>query len=198
MIKAGKKDKGYIIDLLVESFENNKSVNYIISGGDKKKQQIRALMDYSFEMCNKFGEVFFNEERTGCALVLYPAKKKTSLHTIALDIKLIQSCVGFKNIKKVLAREKKIKAMYPSKNIFYLWYIAVNKNEQGKGTGTDFLKKIVDYASLDNKDIYLETSADQNINWYKKLGFDLYKEIDFGYTLSCFRKKSIKKNPPEN
>ncbi len=191
MINADKKDKGYIVDLLAESFENNKSVNYIISGGDKKKQQIRALMDYSFEVCSKFGQVYFNEDRTACALVLYPDKKKTDLQTIALDIKLILRCVGFKNIKKVLKREKQIKLLYPTKDIFYLWYVAVDKTEQRKGVGTEFLKKIADYAASVNKDIYLETSAEQNINWYKKLGFELYKEIDFGYTLSCFSKKSI-------
>lgn len=191
MYKATTNDKDFIINILAESFDDNKSVNYIIRGGEKKKAQIRALMNYSFEICNKFGEVLLNEERTACALLLFPDKKKTNLQTILLDIKLMLHCIGLINIKKVLKREKKIKSLYPEKEIIYLWYIAVNKSEQGKGIGTQFLKKIVDYAASVNKDIYLETSAAQNVNWYKKMGFELYEQIDFGYILSCFR-KSIK------
>jgi GNAT superfamily N-acetyltransferase len=189
MIKAGSKDKDFIVNLLAEGFEENKSVNYIVAQGTKKKQRIKALMEYSFEICNRFGDIFINEDGSACALILYPDKKKTDLQTIALDIKLILRCIGLINIKKALHREKKINALHPDKNIFYLWYIAVNKNDQGKGIGSIFLKQICDYATFLNKDIYLETSTEQNISWYKKMGFELYKELDFTYTLSCFKKK---------
>ncbi|MGG9961465.1 GNAT family N-acetyltransferase [Ferruginibacter sp. SUN106] len=188
MIKAGTGDKDFIINLLVEGFEENKSVNYIIAQGTKKKQQIKALMDYSFEICNRFGEIFLNEDKSACALILYPDKKKTNLQSIVLDIKLILQCIGLFNVRRALQREKKINALHPDKNIFYLWYIAVNKNDQGKGTGSAFLKQICDHAEFLNKNIYLETSTERNISWYQKMGFELYKELDFTYTLSCFRK----------
>ena len=189
MLKASHNDKDLIINLLVESFAENKSVNYIVAQDNKKLQRIKALMDYSFEICYQFGEIFLNEDKSACALILYPDKKKTNFTTIAMDIKLILKCIGFKNITKALNREKAINALHPDKNIFYLWYIAVNKTEQGKGIGTSFLEKICDYATSCNRDIYLETSTEQNISWYKKMGFELYKELNFTYTLSCFRKK---------
>lgn len=189
MIKAGTRDKAFVVNLLVEGFEENKSVNYIIPQDDKKKQRIKALMEYSFEICNRSGEIFVNENRSACALIVYPDKKKTGLQSIALDIKLILQCIGFTNIKKALGREKKINALHPDKNIFYLWYITVNKSEQGKGAGSLLLEQICDYATTCNKAIYLETSTERNISWYKKMGFELYKELDFNYTLSCFRKK---------
>jgi hypothetical protein len=191
MIRADGKDKQFIVDLLTESFDDNKSVNYIIKGGPHRKRQIAVLMEYSFEVCSKFGDVFLNEQRTACSLVLYPDKKKASLQSIFLNIKLILIAIGFKNIKKVLDREKKINTLYPSKDIFYLWYIAVKKDAQGRGIGTALLKEICTCAATANKDIYLETSAEENIRWYKKLDFDLYRELDFTYTLSCFRKKTF-------
>lgn len=57
MIKAVESDKLLIIEILTRSFENNKSVNYIIIEDDKRIERIRALMDYSIGMCSLFGEV---------------------------------------------------------------------------------------------------------------------------------------------
>lgn len=62
-------------------------------------------MDYSFEVCFTFGDVFLSDDKKSCALVLYPDKKKTTFKSILLDAKLILSCVGLKNIKKTLLPE---------------------------------------------------------------------------------------------
>src|SRR5204862_5755857 len=97
MIKAIRNDKNLIINLLAESFAENKSVNYIVVQDNNKTQRIKALMDYSFEICYQFGEIFLNEDKSACALILYPDKKTSNLKTILLDVKLILHCIGFKN-----------------------------------------------------------------------------------------------------
>ncbi|MGC4101843.1 GNAT family N-acetyltransferase [Ferruginibacter sp.] len=189
MIKATAKDKAFIINLLAACFADNKSVNYIMAPNGNKQQRIKSLMDYSFEVCHRFGEVFLNDERTACALILYLDKKKNDFATLSKDIKLVLTYIGIGNINKAIKREAAVNALYPHKNIFYLWYIAVDTTQQQKGIGTAFLQEIMQYANTLNKDIYLETSTAQNIDWYTKMGFELYKELDLTYTLSCFRKQ---------
>ncbi|HEY5391120.1 MAG TPA: hypothetical protein VIJ57_03310 [Hanamia sp.] len=59
MVKACYEDKEFIVDILVHSFYDNRSVNYIIKQDRKKDERIKKLMKYSFDLCHYFGDVFF-------------------------------------------------------------------------------------------------------------------------------------------
>ncbi len=99
--------------MLVDSFENNKSVNYIVSQDKKRLKRIKALMKYSFEVCYHFGDIFLTEDKKGCALIVLPDKKKTTLRSIVLDARLIISAIGLSNIKKAIKRESLINKFHP-------------------------------------------------------------------------------------
>jgi len=190
MIRAGYNDKMLVVDILSNSFNDNMSVNYIIKQDRKRLQRIKRLMEYSFEVCMMFGDVFLSEDRKACALILMPDKKKTNFKSILLDIKLITSCIGLSNIKKALQRESKINRLHPKELMYYLWFIGVDPNEQNKGIGSKLLGDIINEAMKNNGSIYLETSTLKNIPWYEKLGFEIYNELDLGYK-SYFLKKAI-------
>jgi hypothetical protein len=58
MKKANYHDKDLLVDILTKSFETNQSVN-IVKQDKKRIKRIRALMDYSFEVCYMFRKVFY-------------------------------------------------------------------------------------------------------------------------------------------
>src|ERR1035437_10151897 len=123
MIRAEYNDKNLVVNILAESFDVNQSVNYVIRQDNKKFERIKKLMEYSFDMCYFYGDVFLSDDKKGCALILLPDKKKTNLKSILLDIKLIISCIGLSNIKKAMDREAKIKKLQPEGLKYYLWFI---------------------------------------------------------------------------
>jgi hypothetical protein len=183
MIRANYTDKERVVDILTRSFDDNKSVNYIVKQDAKRIDRIRNLMRYSFEMCYRFGEVFLSDDRTGCALVVLPHKKKATIKSILLDLQLIFSSIGFGNINKALSRGNKIKELQPHKPMYYLWFIGVEPGKQHNGTGSTLLKEVTQQAALLNLPVYLETSTVKNLPWYKKYGFEVYNELDLGYRL---------------
>ena len=173
MKNADYKDKNLVIDILTKSFDTNQSVNYIAMQDGKRLKRISALMDYSFEVCYMFGDVFLSDDRKACALILYPDKKKTTLKSILLDIKLIFSCIGVENIKKALVRESKIKQLQPKTTMYYLWFIGVDPEHQNEGIGSVLLDEIINDSKNKQRPIYLETSTLKNLPWYKKYGFQI-------------------------
>lgn len=189
MTKVLYTDKKLVVDILTQSFADNKSVNYIVKQDSKKAIRLRRLMDYSFDACYNFGEILLSNDRKACALVIYPDKKRTTLKSIVADIKLIFTCTGLGNVKKAMQRESAIKNIHPKKMIYYLWFIGVIKTEQGKGIGSKMMQEIISHSNTANRTICLETSTLKNIPWYKKFGFTIYKELDFGYTLYCLQKE---------
>lgn len=183
MIEATYADKETIVDILADSFDHNKSVNYIVMQDKKRKQRINRLMEYSFEVCNSFGKVLLSENKKACALIVFPDKKRVTVKFTLWDIKLITNCIGIKNINRVLHREKKVKSLQPKELLYYLWFIGVSPEEQNKGNGSALLNEIIRDAEEENRTLCLETSTEKNIPWYQKFGFKIYNEMDIGYRL---------------
>lgn len=79
MLKAETADKELLTQILSKSFEQNQSVNYIVRQDGKQLNRIDALMDYSFDVCSLFGDIFFSDDHKACALLPYPQNKQTTL-----------------------------------------------------------------------------------------------------------------------
>ena len=77
MYRGQKDDRKLVVDILTKSFQDNKSVNYVVKQDSKVSKRIESLMEYSFDMCDAFGEVWISDDRKGCALILLSDKKKT-------------------------------------------------------------------------------------------------------------------------
>lgn len=185
MKRAKYSDKKLVADILCKSFDDNKSVNYIIKQDKKRALRIKKLMEYSFSVCYLYGDVFLSDSRDACVLLLYPEKKKSTIKSLLLDIGLIFSSLGFFNLFKAMQREAVIKKVYPATAIYYLWFIGVEPSQQSKGVGSKLLDEVIDKAHSEKRTICLETSALKNIPWYERHGFTIYKELDFGYKLYC-------------
>lgn len=183
MIKAKTSDKKLICGLLTSSFTENPSVRYIISGATRRPRRIVALMDYSFELCMRFGEVWLSDDRNGCVLLLFPQNKRVSLARVWLDLKLAFTAIGLSRIGGVLRRQRLIAERQPKRDGAYLLFIGVKPTYQKTGVGTALLNDVLHRMAVLGLPVYLETSVPENLPWYKKFGFGIYDQIDLGYRL---------------
>jgi len=190
MRKATKSDKRLVVNILARSFDKNPSVNYIIKQSGNREQHIRSLMQYAFDLCYLFGDVFITEDHKACALVQYPDKKRTTLQTLLLDAGLVVGCIGVGNIRKTLAREALLKKIRGTQMISNLWFIGVDPHEQHSGIGSRLLKSVISYSMDRARPVYLETSNPLNLPWYQKFGFNVYAQENLGHTL-YFLKREI-------
>lgn len=183
MIEATSRDKELIVDILSASFQENKSVNYLIPQDSKHRQRLRKLIDYTFEICMQSGKAVLSEDRKACALLIIPERKKTTLKTLFLMVDLIWNSIGAGNIRKALDREKRIGARQPKSPFYHLWFIGVSPDHQGKGSGSMLLHEILQEAGELGRPVYLETSTLRNLPWYEKNGFTIYDKLELTYTL---------------
>ena len=192
MIKATHDDKKLIVELLSGSFEHNQSVNYIIRQDTKKPERIRALMEYSIEICSLFGEVWLSDDKEACALILFPHEKKTTFRSIYLDLKLIFRAIGLGGIGKTMKREALIKEKQPKEKMAYLWFIGVNPMYQHTGIGSSLLTEVIADSEVKGLPVFLETSTLQNLPWYKRFGFHIYDELNLTYKLYFLKRDHFK------
>jgi ribosomal protein S18 acetylase RimI-like enzyme len=188
MKRAVQNQKSLIVEILSASFDDNKSVNFVVKQDENRKERIRGLMEYSFKVCNAFGDVWISEDEQACALVLFPDKKKTNLNAILWDITLALSVIGINRIGPVLGRESKIKSFHPKESFSYLWFIGVKPELQSKGKGSQLLREIIEESKQRKRPIYLETSVERNLPWYQNHGFEIFNTIDLTYELYMLRR----------
>jgi Acetyltransferases len=184
---ALSSNKARFIEILTAAFADNLSVNYIVQQDHKKQVRITRLMEYAYATCERYGKVISTEDGHGCALVLFPDQKKFSLRSLLLDLKLILGVTGLGRLFKILKREQLVNAQHPHKRIYYLWFVAIDPAHQGKGLGTELLRKLIADANSMQRPFYLETSTLKNIPWYEKNGFRIFHELDIGYRLYFLR-----------
>lgn len=189
MKKAAYGDKELVKNILSKSFDKNQSVNYIAQQDGLREKRIAALMDYSFEICFNYGEVYLSDDNKACALVLYPDRKKTTFKSILEDIKLLFKCIGLGNIGKAMKREAAIKKIQPDTPMYYLWFIGVDPDSQGTGIGTQLMNEVIEDSESQSRPIFLETSTQRNLPWYKKFGFDVYGDLDLSYKLHFLKRE---------
>lgn len=180
---ANPGDKAVVTDMLARSFADNLSVQFIAGNGTNKQRKILALMGYAFEMCQLFGEVLVTEDLSGCALVIYPERKKATLKSVMLDLGLIFNCMGLAKVAKVLKRESRVHDLQAEGHNAYVWFIGVDPAHQYQGIGTVLLEKVMAVAAKYSRNVLLETSTLKNIRWYKSFGFCTYATLDLGYKL---------------
>jgi ribosomal protein S18 acetylase RimI-like enzyme len=185
---AQQRERNLVIDILAESFDANKSVNYVVKQDGKRRRRVRGLMEYSYNVCNSFGDVWITDDSQACALVLFPDEKKTSLSTILWDVKLAISVIGIKRVSEVIKREARIKAHHPKERFAYLWFIGVKPSSQNKQIGTTLLKGLIGRYASQGKPIYLETSVERNLPWYRKHNFEIFKTLQLTYSLFLLRR----------
>jgi GNAT superfamily N-acetyltransferase len=182
MINATKKDIDFLKEILSTAFVDNKSVNYLIPKGKKQHFRINSLMEYSILECLDFGQVLISDDRKACALVMFPDFKCFTFASFYRDVKLIFN-LGISNALKGMRREAMVKQWQPAGYLYYLWFIGVHPNNQGKGSGTRLLSALIADAQRSGRELCLETSTEVNMPWYLKNGFKTYEALNFGYNL---------------
>ena len=149
-------------------------------------------MEYSFDVCFASGDVWLSQDENACALVLFTDSKKSTLSSIIWQIKLAFSVIGLSRVPMIMAREKKIKERQPKVPFAYLWFFGTKKDVQGTGVGGKLLDSLIEYYSLDNRSMYLETSSDKNVKWYTNHGFVVYDTVELSYSLFFLRNPARK------
>ncbi|UKN02825.1 GNAT family N-acetyltransferase [Paracrocinitomix mangrovi] len=186
MIKATPADKELCLKILKDTFHNSYSARYVIKQDQKKDQRFQYLLEYSWQKALMRGEVWLNDDKSACAIWLNSSKSAFSMKALWLDLNLVFKSVGFRRIPKILKRQKAIKKTQPTSAHYYLWYLGVDPSIQGKGTGSSFMKELLQQADINNMQVVLETANPKNLPFYERLGFKITHHLDYlGYPLKA-------------
>jgi len=115
----------------------------------------------------------------GCAVWIPPGKdiSITDLYKIGFFRSLWKLGLGgaYRTLKIFLKNEKYKKQHVPGKS-WYLLTLVVDESFRGKGIGEKILKPVFDQADKEGVICYAESSNKKNLNFYKRVGFEVIYE----------------------
>jgi ribosomal protein S18 acetylase RimI-like enzyme len=83
---------------------------------------------------------------------------------------------GLYNIRDWLLWLNEVDKYHPTVPHYYLEYIGVDPEHQGKGVGSSILQHLIDHADEDHVGCYLENANPGNIIFYQRFGFQIMEE----------------------
>lgn len=122
------------------------------------------------------GECLTNEAETGAALWLPPGRWKVP--TLTLLKLLPRGARTFRGRLPLLLRGlAMIEKVHPRTPHYYLPYIGVEPEHQGRGLGTRLMMPVLERCDREGLGAYLEASSEANRRLYLRLGFEVTDEL---------------------
>ena len=197
IIKAQRRDKQRVLDILTEAFWNDPHINWFTGQGTQKKNRIRAMMSHAFEGALARGDVYMSPNKEAVAIWRNSSKQVVNIYTIWENLKFLYH-FGFNKVKAISALDERVHQGYPKEKAFYyLFIIGTSEKGRGKGLSSLLMNTILQEADQKGLPTYLETANHGNIPIYNRKGFQVYKELPVAgeqpITISMLVRKPQKK-----
>lgn len=176
MKRAIRKDKERVIEILVQSFQNDSHTDWVTEPHNKNKnKRLDALMNLAFEETFLGGEVYLTDDKTGTAFWKKNRTGGVSLANLMSKVRFA-SVFGWRKIKAILEMEKYVEKLHPADDFLYLWFIGVLPEGQGKGNASELLDPVLENCEKENLPVYLQTANPKNVKIYERKGFEIYHQ----------------------
>lgn len=194
MINAKSKDKKRVISVLSNSLANNNWVNQLVKQDYHRFRRIEKLVGHLFEHCMQAGKVAISEDRSACALVFFRDQKKPGLRLFCRFLMLAFKVIGVHGLSEILKIERYIRiaqnAVAGKNQIYHIRLWGVYSNFQRRGAGTKLFLELLEESRVLGRMVFLETSDEEMIPFYEKVGLSIYHQIDLDETIYMLKQNS--------
>jgi len=162
-------------DIIGDSFADD-PVNCWVFGGQDGIRHYFANTAKKLFLPQGYGHVM--EDGSGASLWLPPNVKKhiPILHNLDTAAAMIRYG-GLKSIPRGLLVDNALAKAKPAKPHYYLFAIGSRSAKQGKGIGGTLMTAGLKRADLEKMPVYLESSKERNIAFYRRYGFEMIEKI---------------------
>ena len=160
------------------SFFDYPSMVYSWPDSAQRERHLERYLGWALNYGFRYGETYTTPELSGISIWLPPGQ--TSVTTwkymlsgyFQLPLVMRISHIFTRTLKNEKAVHTAHQEIMPRPH-WYLWGIAVDPDQQGKGIGRALLQPGLEKADADQLPCYLETHDENNIAYYRKRVFDL-------------------------
>lgn len=177
-LKAHQLDQAS--EVLGRAFHNDQGLEYLVPNEAKRARLIPSFVNRVVHYCLLYGEVYTTLAVEGVACWLPPDRPKPThirmLRTGLLTGSLKFGWTGLRKLIDIANHIEKVHRQSVPGPHWYLWWLGVEPEHQGKGIGGALMRPILASADAEGLPCYLETDNEMNVPFYRKHGFEVVNE----------------------
>lgn len=177
--KASWDDLHRLSQALAHAFYEDPVFNWLVpDDSERLGMSQRGFELYLRKVYMPHEECYTTEDAVGGALWLPP--HKWHLGPLA-QVRLLPGMLGAmgRRLPQLLRAISTLESNHPKKTHYYLPFVGVEPDLQGKGIGTALMRPILDRCDHDGTPAYLEATAPRNRACYERQGFKVTEEFRF-------------------
>jgi ribosomal protein S18 acetylase RimI-like enzyme len=180
IVPAIRDQEPRLLDILVESFDRDPIVNWMVLQDERRKERLRAFFQMWLRLRSyEAGEVLTTPQAEGVFLWLPSQKVQASWREqLAQTLTFLKFC-GLRNSRRVLSLFDVLAKEHPPEPHIYVQILGVDPRCRGKGIATDLFNEVIDMAERRGLPCYGETSVELNLDIWGRFGLCPFGEINF-------------------
>lgn len=190
MRKAGYNDKSIVVNILSRSFQQDPHINWLLEQS-KSRNKLKIIMEYVFEESLGKGSVYLSDDEMATALWNSEKKEKISFRYIIRNLSFLIK-IGIKSTIRILKTDKLTYSQYPKTEKYcQLYLIGVLPEAQGKGEASQLINPMIERMGKESIAIHLETANPNNVEIYKKKGFNIIHTTQLGKNIFYWMRRTL-------
>jgi ribosomal protein S18 acetylase RimI-like enzyme len=175
--KAQQVDLIALADVAGRAFENDPLMVWL---GDtpRQRREIGIEMFYSDWKINyRYAEIYCEDRCGGFAVWQPPDVRNTLRDNFILVTSMMKTTRITLKAWSQVRFFRKIESLHPRKPHYYLSFLGVHPDWQGKGMGSALIQPVLALCDRQRIPAYLETETETNVRFYRSHGFEVSNHI---------------------
>lgn len=177
IIQAGKEDQPALVETLAQAFQTDPALSWILPDAGHRTKALRRLFRTLVPADMRAGVGLRAPGDEAAALWRAPGQAHSgTLEFLRIVIPLVATFGTA--LPRGLKVQASIDAHRPKGRFWYLHYVGVRTEHQGKGHGGRIIRSQTAVADAAGLACWLETATPENVPLYERLGFVTQAEWD--------------------
>ncbi len=175
--KATEQDVTLLAQTAALAFEKDPLLIWLGKTPELRHEISGAMFRSDWRMNKKFDLIYCEDNCNGFAVWLPPGAHHSLLENIRMMVDVgwavHKSCKAWQQFQLF----RRIDAIHPKEAHYYLSFLGVRPEMQGKGLGRALIEPVLERCDREQTPAYLETETEKNVRFYEKHGFQVKQEL---------------------
>lgn len=173
MRAATISDESRVIELIVQTFNSNPTVSWMLRNSGNRSRALRHFSSYIFSLGLDKKGVYLSRNEKGVVIMFRSDCTETSFRTLSRRFRMAITTLRLKRIPALLRMERYRKLQRPNELPYlYVWFMGVLPD--GGPAAIELKNGILKIAQTEALPVYAETSVSRNRPVFERMGFKTY------------------------
>lgn len=174
---AESRDHQQVAETLTQAFHTDPALSYILQDERSRPRRLKRLFDLIIEDDASVGRVVRSSGNEAAALWRAPGKADSDDEPLIAQLLPMLRIFGLA-LPRAMRVVEGIDKNRPKGDFWYLHFVGVRPDQQGKGWGGRIIREGLARADAGGLPSWLETATPENVPLYQRLGFAIQCEWD--------------------